>query len=194
MTLALNDLKSRHRAMWASGYYPALAADLLPELGEVLVQACRVRPGDRVLDVAAGSGTAAIPAALAGGRVTAADLTPELLAAGKALAAKHGATITWQEADAEALPYPDGAFDVVLSCLGVMFAPDHRASAADLLRDSLPPVEVGRWVTALGLAVVALALRGAWGDPARPYASSASALIGCTKCTSCPNLRSPRRY
>jgi SAM-dependent methyltransferase len=143
MTIAPNDVKTRHRAMWATGDYPTLAADLLTELGEVLVAACRIGPADRVLDVAAGSGNAAIPAALAGARVTATDLTPQLLDAGRQVAARRGADLEWEEADAEALPYPDAAFDTVLSCLGVMFAPDHRASAGELLRVCRPGGTIG---------------------------------------------------
>lgn len=77
-------LKAKHRALWASGDYPAVAAELIPELGPRLVRACDVRTGQRVLDVAAGSGNAAIPAAEAGAIVTASDLTPELFEAGRA--------------------------------------------------------------------------------------------------------------
>jgi ubiquinone/menaquinone biosynthesis C-methylase UbiE len=143
MTLALDQLKTKHRAMWAAGDYPTVAADLLPELGEVLVEACHVGAADRVLDVAAGSGTAAIPAARTGARVIASDLTPELLDAGRTLAAQRGLDLDWQEADAEELPYPDGGFDVVMSCLGVMFAPNHRASADELLRVCRPGGTVG---------------------------------------------------
>lgn len=127
-------LKARHRAMWALGDYPALAADIIPELGPVLVETARVQPGDRVLDVAAGTGNAAIPAALAGATVVASDLTPELLVAGRRIAEERGANIEWREADAEALPFADNSFDVVLSCVGVMFAPHHQASADELVR------------------------------------------------------------
>jgi SAM-dependent methyltransferase len=143
MTLVLNDLKTRHRAMWAAGDYPAVVTDLVSELGPVLVAACRVGAGDRVLDVAAGDGNAAIPAAEAGARVTASDLTPELLDVGRKLAAARGVDLDWSEADAEALPFPDGGFDVVMSCLGVMFAPDHRASAGELVRVCRPGGTIG---------------------------------------------------
>jgi SAM-dependent methyltransferase len=127
-------LKAKHRAMWALGDYPAVAADVVSELGPVLVEACGVRPGERVLDVAAGTGNATIPAALAGAQAVASDLTPELLETGRRLAEQRGADIEWRVADAEDLPFADGEFDTVLSCLGVMFAPHHQASADELLR------------------------------------------------------------
>ncbi len=131
-------LKAKHRATWALGDYPAVAADVIPELGPVLVAASGLRAGDRVLDVAAGSGNASVPAALTGARVIASDLTPELFAAGRAFAASHGVTLEWEEGDAEALPYDDGAFDVVLSCVGVMFAPHHQQAADELVRVCRP--------------------------------------------------------
>ena len=127
-------LKAKHRAMWALGDYPAVASELIPRLGPTLVEATGVSAGERVLDVAAGSGNAAIPAARAGAQVTASDLTPELLEAGRRDAERDGLEIEWREADAEALPFGDGAFDVVLSCVGVMFAPHHQAAADELLR------------------------------------------------------------
>jgi ubiquinone/menaquinone biosynthesis C-methylase UbiE len=136
-------LKAKHRGMWALGDYPALAADLVADLGKVLTLACGVRRGERVLDVAAGSGNAAIPAALNGASVVASDLTPELLEAGQRLAAQHGAKLEWRQADAEALPFGDGEFDTVMSCLGVMFAPRHQASACELVRVCRPGGTIG---------------------------------------------------
>ncbi|MGW7297482.1 class I SAM-dependent methyltransferase [Streptomyces sp. NPDC054829] len=136
-------LKAKHRTMWALGDYPAVARQVVAGLGPVLVEACGVKNGDRVLDVAAGSGNAAIPAALAGGDVVASDLTPELLAAGQKEAEARGATLTWQEADAEALPFEDGAFDTVTSCVGVMFAPHHQATADELVRVCRPGGTIG---------------------------------------------------
>jgi len=131
-------LKTKHRALWASGNYPAVAAQLIPSLGEELVRASGIRSGDRVLDVAAGSGNAAIPAAEAGAIVTAGDLTPELFPAGQAIAATRGVELTWTEADAEALPFADDSFDVVMSCVGAMFAPHHETTAAELIRVCRP--------------------------------------------------------
>ncbi|GAA3791553.1 class I SAM-dependent methyltransferase [Sphaerisporangium flaviroseum] len=136
-------LKAKHRDMWALGDYPAVAAEVIPDLGAILVEACGVGRGDRVLDVAAGSGNAAIPAALAGASVVASDLTPELLEAGRVLAAKRGAEVEWRPADAEALPFADGEFDTVLSCVGVMFAPHHQAAADELVRVCRPGGTIG---------------------------------------------------
>ncbi|MFD6142237.1 class I SAM-dependent methyltransferase [Promicromonospora sp. NPDC060271] len=139
----LTAVRTKHRALWAAGDYPVLAAEVIPALGPVLVEAAGVRPGDHVLDVAAGSGNAAIPAALAGAHVIASDLTPELFDAGRAAAAASGAELTWAEADAHSLPFDDAAFDRVLSCVGVMFAPFHRTAAAELLRVTRPGGTIG---------------------------------------------------
>jgi SAM-dependent methyltransferase len=129
--------------MWGLGDYPTVAAEVIPDLGARLVAACGVGPGDRVLDVAAGSGNAAIPAAMAGAKVVASDLTPALFEAGRRQAAFCGVDIDWREADAEALPFADGEFDAVLSCVGVMFAPHHRASADQLIRVCRPGGKIG---------------------------------------------------
>lgn len=125
-------LKSRHRAMWAFGDYPRVVDDIVHPLGPELVQLAGVGPDDVVLDVAAGTGSAAIPAARLGARVTASDLTPELLDAGRASAGDL--PIEWIEADAEDLPFEPESFDVVLSTIGVMFAPHHRRAADELVR------------------------------------------------------------
>ena len=136
-------VKAKHRGIWASGDYPALASEIIPSLGPILVDACRLTPGDRVLDVAAGTGNAAIPAALDGAVVVASDLTPELLDAGRREATARGLDLDWREADAEALPFTDGEFDAVLSCVGVMFAPRHQASADELVRVCRPGGTIG---------------------------------------------------
>jgi ubiquinone/menaquinone biosynthesis C-methylase UbiE len=126
--------KARTRAMWATGDFPRVARETISEVGPTLVAAAGVRSGQRVLDVAAGSGTTSIPAALAGGDVVASDLTPELLAAGEAAAREAGVELEWVEADAEALPFADASFDVVLSSFGAIFAPRHQVVADELLR------------------------------------------------------------
>ncbi|MFJ5549178.1 class I SAM-dependent methyltransferase [Streptomyces sp. NPDC093225] len=136
-------LKAKHRAMWALGDYPAVVTEVVAELGPELVRGCGVQDGDRVLDVAAGSGNAAIPAALLGADVVASDLTPELLDVGRGLAAARGARLDWRVADAEALPFADGEFDRVMSCVGVMFAPHHQPAADELVRVCRPGGTIG---------------------------------------------------
>src|SRR6201989_3453279 len=98
---AARALKARHRAMWAFGDYPAVVTDLVAPLGPVLAGAVRIRPGDRVIDVAAGTGNAAIPAAEAGASVVASDLTPELFEAGQREAAPRGTRLPGRSADGQ---------------------------------------------------------------------------------------------
>jgi SAM-dependent methyltransferase len=136
-------LKARHRAMWAMGDYDAVATHVIPALGPVLVDGTGINPGDRVLDVAAGSGNASLPAARAGAQVVASDLTPELLERGRHHAASEGLEIDWHEGDAEALPYDDESFDVTMSLVGIMFAPHHQASADELARVTRPGGRIG---------------------------------------------------
>ena len=139
----LAPVKAKHRAMWALGDYPAVAAEVIPSLGPALVEACGITAADRVLDVAAGSGNASLPAARTGAAVVASDLTPELLDRGRDLATAHGVDLRWEIGDAEALPYDDGSFDAVISCVGVMFAPLHRVAADELLRVTRPGGRIG---------------------------------------------------
>src|SRR3954447_9814335 len=131
-------VKDRARAMWAAGDFPRVARETTPQVGPALVAAAGIRTGDRVLDVGAGSGATSIPAALAGGDVVASDLTPELLAAGRSAAVAAGVALQWVEADAEALPFADASFDVVLSSFGAMFAPRHAVVADELVRVTRP--------------------------------------------------------
>jgi SAM-dependent methyltransferase len=125
-------LKARHRTMWASGDYPRMVETFLEPLGPRLVEACGIGANDRVLDVASGTGNAAIPAARLGAHVVASDLTPELLEAGRRRA--DGVDIEWIPGDAEHLPFEAESFDVVMSSIGVMFAPHHQAAADELVR------------------------------------------------------------
>ena len=131
-------LKAKHAAMWASGSYRTVVDEVVAPLGGILVETVGVQPGQRVLDVAAGTGSSALPAVRRGAEVIATDLTPELLEVGRAAAAAEGLQLTWETADAEALPYDDAAFDVVLSAIGVMFAPHHQAAADELVRTCRP--------------------------------------------------------
>jgi ubiquinone/menaquinone biosynthesis C-methylase UbiE len=136
-------LKAATRAAWALGDYHRFAKGTVWELGEVLVRACAISKGQHVLDVAAGTGNTAIRAAEAGAKVVASDLTPENFEAGRREAAAHGVELEWVEADAEALPFADGEFDVVTSSFGAIFAPDHRAVANEMLRVCRPGGTIG---------------------------------------------------
>jgi SAM-dependent methyltransferase len=111
-----------------------MVSTFLTPLGPRLVEACGIAAGQQVLDVAAGTGNASIPAAQRGASVTASDLTPALLEAGRHRAQGAGVDLGWVEADAEHLPFEDGSFDVVISSIGAMFAPHHWQVADELVR------------------------------------------------------------
>ena len=138
-----SELKTRHRAMWASGDYPSMVETFLLPLGPQLVDACGIQAGMSVLDVAAGTGNASLPAAERGAQVTASDLTPELLEAGRARAEAQGLRLDWVTADAENLPFGDASFDVAMSSIGAMFAPRHEAVAGELARVCRPGGTIG---------------------------------------------------
>jgi SAM-dependent methyltransferase len=133
VTLQLDEFKTRQRAMWAAGDFADLSKHIA-SVGVSVVEHAAVAHGMRVLDVACGSGNAAIPAAQAGAAVVALDIVPELLEAGRVHAAKLGVEIDWVEGDAEALPFEDRSFDRVLSTFGHMFAPRHRQTADEMTR------------------------------------------------------------
>ncbi|HUG01064.1 MAG TPA: methyltransferase domain-containing protein [Longimicrobiales bacterium] len=137
------DFKAGVRQMWALGDYHRFATETVWDLGQVLVEACGVSPGQRVLDVAAGTGNTAIRAAEAGAEVVASDLTPENFDAGRREAEARGVELEWREADAEALPFEDGEFDVVTSSLGALFTPDQQAVADEMLRVCRPGGTIG---------------------------------------------------
>ena len=137
------ELKQKHRKMWASGDYPSMVETFLTPLGPRLVEFAGIGAGQRVLDVAAGTGNASIPAAQAGAEVVASDLTPELFEAGRARAVAAGVELEWAEADAENLPFEDDSFDAVISSIGVMFAPFHQAAADELVRVAKPGGTIG---------------------------------------------------
>ncbi|HEX7827268.1 MAG TPA: methyltransferase domain-containing protein [Mycobacterium sp.] len=134
---------AKHRAMWAAGDYATVVAELISSLGPVLVEATGIGPGDRVLDIAAGTGNVSIPAAATGARVIASDLCPELMEHGRKIAEERGIDLEWREANAHDLPFEDDEFDVVTSCLGVMFAPFHQVAADELVRVCKPGGRIG---------------------------------------------------
>ncbi|MBI5104593.1 MAG: methyltransferase domain-containing protein [Solirubrobacterales bacterium] len=136
----LDAMKERSKAVWAMGDYPEVARRF-EGVAEALVAGCAIGPGMAVLDVAAGNGNVAVAAARAGASVTAADFTPELVAAGEARTA--GMDVRWDVADAEDLPYDDDAFDVVLSVFGIIFAPRPEVAIAEAFRVVRPGGLVG---------------------------------------------------
>ncbi len=129
----MSPLKARQQATWASGNYAAIGATL-QIVGEELCEALDLRGGQQVLDVAAGSGNAALAAARRFCRVTACDYVPALLAHAAARADADGLELTCRVGDAEALPFEDGSFDAVMSTFGAMFTPDHEKPAQEMLR------------------------------------------------------------
>lgn len=129
----MEEFKERQRAMWAAGDYGTLS-EYIKDVGELVVARAGVETSMRVLDVACGTGNAALPAARAGAHVTGLDLVPELLEGGRRNAAAAGVEIDWVEGDAEELPFDNGAFDRVFSTFGHMFAPRHRRTADEIVR------------------------------------------------------------
>jgi SAM-dependent methyltransferase len=144
-TFAPTDLaavKSRQQATWSSGDY-AVIGTTLAITGELLCEAVDLRPDQRVLDVAAGNGNATLAAARRWGNVTSTDYVGALLEGGRAKAAAERLSVTFQEADAEDLPFADSSFDVVLSVFGVMFTPNQEQAAQELLRVCRPGGTLG---------------------------------------------------
>lgn len=129
----LESLKSRLKSTWMAGDFGIIAKSL-ESAAEEFVERLALAPGARVLDVACGSGNAAIAAARAGARVTGADIATNLLEQARARAHSEGLSIQFDEGDAEQLPYADQTFDVVVSMFGVMFAPRPEVAAAELVR------------------------------------------------------------
>ena len=131
-----------NRIVWEKGDFGAVAP-LIWEVGEDVVRRVGVNEGEQVLDVACGTGNAAIRAAQRGARVTGLDIVPGLLEQGRALARDEGVEVEFVEGDAEAMPFGDGSFDVVLSTFGCMFAPDHERMALEIARVLKPGGRIG---------------------------------------------------
>jgi len=135
---ASDDLRGRARATWAAGDWESCAR-LIAQAGELVIERAGIEPGVELLDVGTGSGgNVAIPAALRGAKVVGLDVTPELLELARGHAAQAGVEVAWIEGDAQALPFADASFDRVVSTFGAMFAPDHAAAAAELVRVCRP--------------------------------------------------------
>jgi SAM-dependent methyltransferase len=160
--------------MWASGDYASMVETFLLPLGPELVEACGITAGMRVLDVAAGTGNASIPAAKTGAEVTASDLTPELFDAGRRRAEAEGVELEWVEADAENLPFEDQSYDVVMSSIGAMFAPHHQEVADELVRVCRPGGTIGmlNW-TPEGMIGALFRTMGPFAPPPPPGAQPA---------------------
>lgn len=134
----LDAFRAAQRALWGStGDYAAVAPHLEP-VADALVDRLPPSPGVEVLDVAAGTGNAALALARAGARVSALDLTPALLEQGRSRATAEELDIDWVEGEAEALPFAAATFDAVVSVFGVMFAPRHAVACAELVRVCRP--------------------------------------------------------
>jgi ubiquinone/menaquinone biosynthesis C-methylase UbiE len=138
----LSAIKSRQQAAWSAGNY-AVVGTTLQIVGETLCEAVDVRSDERVLDVAAGNGNASLAAARRFARVTSTDYVPSLLDSARQRATAEGLSIAFEVADAEALPFADASFDVVLSTFGVMFTPDQAKAARELLRVVRPGGRIG---------------------------------------------------
>ena len=141
-TSDLSALKIRQQAAWSAGNY-AVVGTTLQIVGEQLCEALDLKPGSKVLDVAAGNGMASLAAARRWCRVTSTDYVPALLQNGRARAEAEGHSIEFIEADAEALPFDDNDFDVVISTFGVMFTPNQDRAASELVRVCKPGGRIG---------------------------------------------------
>jgi ubiquinone/menaquinone biosynthesis C-methylase UbiE len=135
-------LKTRQQSAWGTGDY-AVIGTTLQIVGESLAEACDLKTDERVLDVAAGNGNATLAAARRGCIVTSTDYVGSLLERGAERARADRLEVTFQTADAEALPFPDASFDVAVSTFGVMFTPDHAKAAAEMIRVVRPGGRIG---------------------------------------------------
>jgi SAM-dependent methyltransferase len=165
------DEMATERSMWALGDYHRFAKHTVWGFGPILVEGCGISPGQRVLDVAAGTGNVAIRAAEAGADVVALDITPENFEAGRREAAARGVELDWVVGDAAALPFGEAEFDVVTSSVGAIFAPDHQAVADEMLRVCRPGGTIGMInFTPEGIAREFFELLGHYAPPPPPGA------------------------
>jgi len=184
-------IKQRQQATWASGDY-AVIGTTLQIVGEMLAEAADVRAGESVLDVAAGNGNASLAAARRYTRVTSTDYVQALLDKGRDRAQAEGLEIQFQHADAEALPFADARFDVVLSTFGVMFTPEHKRAAGEMLRVLRDGGRIGmaNW-TPGGFIGRLFKVIGAHVPP--PAGSASPALWGANRTSSSCSARVRRR-
>ena len=212
MNMAVTDLgalKVKQQAAWSSGDY-ALIGTTLQIVGEALCEALDLRSGAKVLDVAAGNGNVSLAAARRFCDVTSTDYVPALLERGRLRTAAEGLRIEFREADAEALPFADGSFDVVVSTFGVMFAPNQERAAAEMLRvckrggkiglaNWTPDGFIGQMFKTMGKHVAPPAgvkPPPLWGSPARlaELFDAQKAAVGWTKRDFMFRYRSPAHW
>jgi ubiquinone/menaquinone biosynthesis C-methylase UbiE len=169
--------------VWSTGDYADVCERMIPDLGQRLVNIAQVSAGHHVLDVATGTGNAALPAAAAGATVTALDITPTLLTIAAQHATAAGLEVTWVHGDAQALPFPDESFDRVLSCVGVQFCARKSAAAAELIRVCRPGGRVAliAWTAEGFLGKVLRAVSEATGGGPRPASLVWGAEEGATE-------------
>jgi SAM-dependent methyltransferase len=141
-TTLVSELRDKQQRVWSSGDYNKIAALTVP-LSELLVEHVGIAPGSRVLDVATGTGHAALAASRRGAVVSGIDYVPTLIDIARRRAAAEDLQVDFAEADAEHLPYGDGTFDYVLSAIGVMFSADHQRAAEEMVRVCRPGGTVG---------------------------------------------------
>jgi SAM-dependent methyltransferase len=151
--MAYEELKQRQSVMWGTGPYQRIT-ETIPDIHELVVERLDPRPDQRWLDLACGTGAVAERAAVRGAAVTGIDLAPVLIETARERASEHGLEIDYRVGDCEHLDVPDGSFDAVSSTCGIMFAPDHEATAAELARVTRPGGRIGlaNWTPTGGLA------------------------------------------
>ncbi len=168
----IDDLKRVHRGTWAAGDYASVADRITEPVAPLVVERAGITAGQDVLDVATGTGNAALHAAAAGAHATGLDLTPELFDTARSRAAAMGVEVEWVEGDAEQLPFGDASFDRVTSVFGVQFAPRHEVAAAELARVCRPGgmIVLANWTPQGAIGNLFKVLGGYMPKPP-PYAS-----------------------
>jgi ubiquinone/menaquinone biosynthesis C-methylase UbiE len=137
LTPEMGSLKAKLKATWTAGDFGQIAKSYAPGAAEFVTR-LKLQPGERVLDIACGTGNLTIPAAKSGAKVTGQDFAPNLLEQGRAWAKAEGLPIQFDENDAEALPYDDASFDTIMTMFGAMFTPRPDVTAAELARTCRP--------------------------------------------------------
>ncbi len=170
MSVSPNQTVPSPAEVWSSGDYAEVCRRMIPDLGARLVKIAEVNAGHDLLDVATGTGNAALPAAEAGASVTALDITATLLQIAEQHATAAGLDITWVNGDARTLPFPEESFDRVLSCVGVQFCADHHTAASELVRVCRPGGRIAliAWTAEGFLGRVLVAVSQATGRGAQP--------------------------